>query len=87
MTKGKRFRKVKKSYKILIFILLIIIVASVIYIVNYFLDKEEVKEEPKTEETKDYSSMTVTELKEIAKEKGISVSGLKKAEIIETLNK
>ncbi len=49
--------------------------------------KEEVKEEPKTEETKDYSSMTVTELKEIAKEKGISVSGLKKAEIIEALNK
>ena len=49
--------------------------------------KEEIKEEPKTEETKDYSSMTVTELKEIAKEKGISVSGLKKAEIIEALNK
>ena len=49
--------------------------------------KEEVKEEPKTEETKDYSAMTVTELKEVAKEKGISVSGLKKAEIIEALNK
>lgn len=45
MAKGKRFKKVKKSYKILIFILLVIIVASVIYIVNYFLDKEEVKEE------------------------------------------
>lgn len=45
MAKGKRFKKVKKSYKILIFILLVIIVASVIYIVKYFLDKEEVKEE------------------------------------------
>lgn len=45
MAKGKRFKKVKKSYKILIFILLIIIICSVIYIVNYFLDKEEVKEE------------------------------------------
>ena len=48
--------------------------------------KEKVKEEKK-EEVKDYSKMTVTELKEIAKEKGISVSGLKKAEIIEALNK
>ena len=43
--------------------------------------KEEVKEEKK--ETVDYDKMTVAELKEIAKEKGISVTGLKKAEIIE----
>ena len=42
--------------------------------------KEEVKEEKK--ETVDYDKMTVAELKEIAKEKGISVTGLKKAEII-----
>ncbi len=49
--------------------------------------KEEVKEEPKKEETKDYSKMTVAELKEIAKEKNIATTGLKKAEIIEALNK
>ena len=45
--------------------------------------KEEVKEEKK--ETVDYDKMTVAELKEIAREKGISVTGLKKAEIIEKL--
>ena len=45
--------------------------------------KEEVKEEK--EETVDYDKMTVAELKEIAKEKGISVTGLKKAGIIEKL--
>ena len=31
--------------------------------------------------------MEVTELKEVAKEKGISVTGLKKAEIVEALEK
>ena len=45
--------------------------------------KEEVKEEKK--ETVDYDKMTVAELKEIAKEKSITVTGLKKAEIIEKL--
>ena len=45
--------------------------------------KEELKEEKK--ETVDYDKMTVAELKEIAKEKNISVTGLKKAEIIEKL--
>ena len=45
MARGKHLKKVKKSYKVLIFILLIIIIASVIYIVKYFLNKEEVKEE------------------------------------------
>ena len=49
--------------------------------------KEEVKEEPKQEETKDYNKMTVAELKEIAKEKNISTTGLKKADIIEALSK
>ena len=48
--------------------------------------KEEVKE-TKKEETVDYSKMTVAELKEIAKEKGIATTGLKKAEIIEALSK
>ena len=48
--------------------------------------KEETKVEAKSEE-KDYSKMTVAELKEIAKEKSINVTGLKKAEIIELLNK
>ena len=47
--------------------------------------KAEVKEE-KTEEV-DYSKKTVAELKEIAAEKGISTSGMKKADIIDALTK
>ncbi len=48
--------------------------------------KEEVAEA--TEEAAvDYSKMTVSELKEVAASKNISVTGLKKAEIIEALNK
>ena len=46
--------------------------------------KTEAKEEVKTE-TVDYDKMTVAELKDLAKEKNISVAGLKKAEIIEKL--
>ena len=46
--------------------------------------KEEKKEEVKTE-TVDYDKMTVAELKDLAKERNISVAGLKKAEIIEKL--
>lgn len=49
-------------------------------------EKKETKKEEKTE-AKDYSKMTVAELKEAAKEKGIATTGLKKAEIIELLNK
>ena len=48
------------------------------------IEKKETKKE-ETKEAVDYSKMTVAELKEIAKEKGISVTGLKKAEIIEKL--
>ena len=46
---------------------------------------KEVKEEVK--EAVDYSKMTVAELKEVAAEKNIDVAGMKKAEIIEALNK
>lgn len=46
-----------------------------------------VKKEEKKKEAVDYSKMTVSELKEIAASKKISVTGLKKAEIIEALNK
>ena len=49
-------------------------------------ETKEVKAEVK-EETTDYSKMTVAELKEVAAEKNINVAGLKKAEIIEALNK
>ncbi|MBQ8132353.1 MAG: 50S ribosomal protein L20 [Bacilli bacterium] len=52
--------------------------------------KEEVKEEKKAtkkEEKVDYSKMTVAELKEVAAKKNISVTGMKKAEIIEALEK
>ena len=52
--------------------------------------KEVVKEEKEVKKetaTVDYSKMTVAELKEIAKEKNISTTGLKKAEIVELLNK
>ena len=56
-------------------------------------DKKEEKQEEKVEEkieeqeTIDYNKMTVAELKEVAKEKGIATTGLKKAEIIEALSK
>ncbi|MBP3841046.1 MAG: 30S ribosomal protein S2 [Bacilli bacterium] len=51
--------------------------------------KEEVKETVKEEkkETVDYNSKTVAELKEIAKEKGIATTGLKKADLIAALEK
>ena len=42
-------------------------------------------EEPDSTESIDYSSMTVAELKEILKEKGLPVSG-KKADLIERLS-
>ena len=45
------------------------------------------KKETVKEEKVDYSKMTVAELKEIATKKKINVTGLKKAEIIEALNK
>ena len=48
--------------------------------------KEEKKEEQKAKDV-DYSKMTVAELKEVAAKKKISVTGLKKAEIIEALTK
>ena len=51
--------------------------------------KDEKKEEKKVNKTKDvdYSKMTVAELKEVAGKKKISVTGMKKAEIIEALSK
>ena len=54
--------------------------------------KKEVKEKKaevkaKVEEKIDYAEMTVAELKEVAKKKKISVTGLKKAEIIAALKK
>ena len=49
--------------------------------------KEDVKVEAATEEVVDYSKMTVAELKEVAASKNISVTGMKKAEIIEALTK
>ncbi len=53
-------------------------------------EKKEVVEEKKEatkEEAVDYSKMTVAELKEIAKSKNISTTGMKKADIIEALSK
>ena len=48
---------------------------------------EEVKAEEKTEESVDYSKMTVAELKKIAKEKGISgYSTMKKDELVSSLS-
>ena len=50
--------------------------------------KKEVKKvKEKVEEKIDYAKMTVAELKEIAAKKKISVSGMKKAEIIAALEK
>ncbi len=51
-------------------------------------EKKEVKVEAKEKSADvDYSKMTVAELKEIATEKNINVTGMKKAEIIEALTK
>jgi small subunit ribosomal protein S3Ae len=49
------------------------------------IESEEESEEPDSTESVDYSSMTVAELKEILKEKGLPVSG-KKADLIERLS-
>ncbi len=49
--------------------------------------KATTKKETKKEEKVDYSKMTVAELKEVAKEKGIATTGMKKADIIEALKK
>ena len=57
------------------------------------VEKKEIKKEKKetkkeeVKETVDYSKKTVAELKEIAKSKNISTTGMKKAEIIEALSK
>ena len=55
------------------------------------IKKAESKKEPKVEvqnQTKDYSKMTLSELKAIAKEKGIkNYSKMNKAEIIDELDK
>ncbi len=49
--------------------------------------KKAEKVEKEVKEAVDYSKMTVAELKEFAAEKNIDVAGMKKAEIIEALNK
>ena len=51
--------------------------------------KDTAKKEEKAEkkEAVDYSKMTVAELKSVASKKKINVTGMKKAEIIEALNK
>ena len=50
-------------------------------------EEKATKKDDKKEEKVDYSKMTVAELKEVAKAKKISVTGLKKAEIIAALEK
>ena len=48
--------------------------------------KEEVKESPKKEETKDYSKMTLAELKAVAKEQGVKgYSTMKKEELLSNI--
>ncbi len=49
--------------------------------------KEPAKKTTSKKENTDYSKMTVAELKEIATKKKISITGMKKAEIIEALQK
>lgn len=49
--------------------------------------KEPAKKTTSKKENTDYSKMTVAELKELATKKKISITGMKKAEIIEALQK
>ena len=49
--------------------------------------KKETKKVETKEEVVDYSKMTVAELKEVAASKNISITGMKKTEIIEALTK
>ena len=49
--------------------------------------KKEAEKAEVKEENQDYSKMTVAELKEVAATKKVDVTGMKKAEIIEALNK
>ena len=51
------------------------------------VEKKDDKKEVKKDKEVDYSKMTVAELKEVAAKKKISITGLKKAEIIEALTK
>ena len=45
MARGEHFKRLKKTHKFIIFILLIVIAVSIIYIANYYSDKEEVVQE------------------------------------------
>ena len=45
MARGKHFKRLKKTHKFIIFILLIVIAVSIIYIANYYSDKEELVQE------------------------------------------
>ena len=73
---------------------LLIILFGILFLCGCNYDKQvepikdnivnDVKEEVKDV---DYSKMTVAELKEVAKEKNINVTGMKKAEIVAELSK
>ncbi len=54
-------------------------------IVEKICEEPVIPEEPEKEVKVDYSDSTIKELKEVAKEKGIDIKGLKKAKIIEAL--
>ena len=73
---------------------LLIILFGILFLCGCNYDKQvepikdnivnDVKEEVKDV---DYSKMTVAELKEVAREKNINVTGMKKAEIVAELSK
>lgn len=60
MARGKHFKKVKKSYKFLMFILLIIIIGAGVYIFNSLGDKNEVQKESQLLNTIEIDESKVT---------------------------
>ena len=63
------------------------VTGSEVTIKNAKASKEVKSPKSETKETTDYSKMTVAELKKIAAEKNIDVTGMKKADIVEALTK
>ena len=59
--KGKHFKKLKKSHKVVIFLLTIILITAIAYIVKHIEDKQEIQEESDLLNTIEIEQSQVTE--------------------------